>query len=46
VPRRALVKLEGEIGATRLQSATDSPCAINLGRGGGGSANFGFNRAY
>jgi hypothetical protein len=39
--RRALVKLGGEIGATRSQSATDSPCTLNLGRGGRGSANFG-----
>jgi hypothetical protein len=28
------------------QRATDSPCTTNLGRGGGGSANFGFNRAH
>jgi hypothetical protein len=46
VPRRALVKLGGEIGATRSQSATDSPCTLNLGKGGGDSANFGFNRAH
>jgi hypothetical protein len=26
--------------------ATDSLCTTNLGRGGGGSANFGFNRAH
>jgi hypothetical protein len=45
VPRRDLVKLGGEIGATWSQSATDSPGTLNLGRGGG-SANFGFNRAH
>jgi hypothetical protein len=43
--RRALVKLGGEIGATRSQSATDSPCTLNLGRGGEGSVNFGFSQA-
>jgi hypothetical protein len=43
--RRALMKLGGEIGATRSQSATDSPCTLNLGRGGEGSANFGFSQA-
>jgi hypothetical protein len=46
VSRRALVKLGGEIGATRSQSATDSLGTLNLGRGGGGSANFGFNHAH
>jgi hypothetical protein len=46
VARRALVKLGGEIGATRSQGTTDSLCTLNFGRGGGGSANFGFNRAH
>jgi hypothetical protein len=44
--RRALVKLGGHVGAIRSQRATDSPCTTNLGRGGGGSANFGFYRAH
>jgi hypothetical protein len=34
------VKLGGDIGATWSQIATDSPCTLNLGRGGRGSANF------
>jgi hypothetical protein len=46
VSRRALVKLGGEIGATRSQSATDSPCTANLGRGGKDFANLGFNRVH
>ena len=45
-PRRALVELGGHVEAIRSQRATDSPCTTNLGRGGGGSANFGFNRAH
>jgi hypothetical protein len=40
VSRRAPVELGGHVGAIRSQSATDSPCTINLGRGGKDSANF------
>jgi hypothetical protein len=46
VSRRALVKLGGEIGATRSQSSTDSPCTANLGIGGKDFANLGFNRVH
>jgi hypothetical protein len=44
--RRALVELGGHVDAIWSQRATDSLCTTNLGRGGGGSANFGFNRAH
>jgi hypothetical protein len=40
------VKLGGEVGATWSQSATDSPCTANLGRGGKDFANLGFNRVH
>jgi hypothetical protein len=46
VSRRALVKLGGEVGATWSQSATDSPCTANLGRGGKDFTNLGFNRVH
>jgi hypothetical protein len=46
VSRQVLVELGGHVEAIRLQRITDSPCTPNLGRGGGGSANFGFNRAH
>jgi hypothetical protein len=46
VPRRALVELGGHVEAIHPQRITDSPCTPNLGRGGGGIANFGFNRAH
>ena len=31
------------IGATQSQISTDSPCTLNLGRGGEDSTNLGFN---
>jgi hypothetical protein len=43
--RRIPVETRSHVGATRLQKTTNSPCTINLGKGGG-SANFGFNRAH
>jgi hypothetical protein len=46
VPRRALVELGGYVEAIHPQRITGSPCTPNLGRGGGGSVNFGFNRAH
>jgi hypothetical protein len=46
VPRWDLVELGGHVEAIRPQMITDSPCTPNLGRGGGGSANFGFNRVH
>jgi hypothetical protein len=46
VPRWALVKLGGYVEAIRPQRITDSLCTPNLGRGGGGSASFGFNQAH
>jgi hypothetical protein len=46
VSRWALVKLGGEVGATWSQSAIDSPCTANLGRGGKDFTNLGFNRVH
>jgi hypothetical protein len=46
VSRRALVRLGGEVGATRSQSATNSPCTANFGRGGKDFTNLGFNRVH
>jgi hypothetical protein len=40
------VKLGGEVGATRSQSATDSLCTANLGRDGKDFTNLGFNRVH
>jgi hypothetical protein len=34
------------VGAIQSQRATDSPCTLNLGRGGEGSANFGFYQVH
>jgi hypothetical protein len=40
------VELEGHVGGIRSQKATDSPCTINLGRGGEDSVNLCFNLAH
>jgi hypothetical protein len=46
VSRRSLVKLGGEVGATRSQRTMVSPCTTNFGRGGEVSANLCFNRVH